>query len=395
MKYMQVSGNNNRPGRCSDDACPCGYPGAVIEYGKGYMYIPEEVVKFRMSCPTESEAQREIQNMFGGRLVFAGQKGVFSPILMCKLGALNRGINLDVAAKDAEHWWKTGNVPLRATPLAGVSVEDVEGIAVSEDNYVIDNNGIIPISDLPIGARVTDPSWEWEFRTDKNYTGSGEVKPVTWIIVAKDHYIGLGPHVTLLAEELIGRYDFDNSTNRSHKREKWGYNHWGESGSAIRGLLSWFKSSGNATRGLRPWLNSTGIHADKGFYKAFSDSFKEALLKTTLPNKEWKNGTPYSTQDYVFIPSTTELGDTEHSNTYQIGATYPCFQRAVDGTRVALFGEKTRDYWTRSPASDDGDGVRRVNTAGEFYDYIASNGFVAVRPALNLKSEILVSEIKD
>jgi hypothetical protein len=50
MEYMQVSGNNNRPGRCSDDACPCGYPGAVIEYGKGYMSIPEEVVTLIFCC---------------------------------------------------------------------------------------------------------------------------------------------------------------------------------------------------------------------------------------------------------------------------------------------------------------------------------------------------------
>jgi hypothetical protein len=400
MEYMQVSGNNNRPGRCSDDACPCGYPGAVIEYGKGYMYIPEEVVKFRISCPTESEAQLKIQSLFGGdRLVFAGQKGVFAPILICEIGAKNRGINLDVAAKDAEHWWETGKVPLRATPFAGVNVEDVEGIAVSEDNYVIDNNGTIPISDLPIGARVTDPSWEWEFRPYENYTRArrkrrflpifqqiqGEVKPVTWIIVAKNHYERLEPHVTLLTEEIISRHTFDESTNRKHKYADLGYNHWGNSGTA------------NANHGLRPWLNSTGIHSGEGFHRAFSESFKQTVLTTTVPNKEWECGSAYTTQDKVFIPSTTELGDSAHEYTYQIGAAYPYFQGTLlsgFAKREAWLGERTDTYWTRSPISSDAAAVRSVDGAGKFFFLPCVFRHIGVRPALNLKSKILVSEIK-
>lgn len=395
MEYMQVSGNNNRPGRCSDDACPCGYPGAEIEYGKGYMYIPDEVVKFRTSCPTETEAQCKIQSMFGGRLVFAGQKGVFSPILMCKLGALNRGINLEVAAKDAEHWWETGEVPLRATPLAGFSVEDVEkvkDIAVSKDIYIIDNNGSVPIGDLPIGARVTDLSWEWEFRPSENYTRArrklrflpiykqiqSEVKPVTWVIVAKNHYERLKSHVTLLTEEMISRHAFDDRINLDHKYVDLGYNHWGDSGTA------------NAKHGLRPWLNSTGIHANEGFYKTFSDSFKEALLKTTLPNKEWKNGSAYNTKDYVFIPSTSELGDIAHESTYQIGSAYPYFLGAGNAKRIV---DKTSAYWTRSPISSDASGVRNVDGAGKFFFLPCAFRHIGVRPALNMKSGILVSGI--
>jgi len=40
------------------------------------------------------------------------------PILVCEQGAKLRGLDLEVAATDAKHWWKTGFVPLRATPLA-------------------------------------------------------------------------------------------------------------------------------------------------------------------------------------------------------------------------------------------------------------------------------------
>jgi hypothetical protein len=245
--------------------------------------------------------------------------------------------------------------------------------------YKIDfENGTTPIGKLIIGARVKDTSWEWEFRTDKIYAGCGEVKPVTWIIVAKDHYGGLEPHVTLLAEEFICKYPFDNSNNRG---SNYGSNHWGDSG------------TGNATHGLRPWLNSTGIHSGEGFYRAFSDSFKGAVLTTTVPNKEWQKGTAYSIQDRVFIPSITELGDIEHSYTYQISTAYPYFQGSGAAKRVARIGGETWYYWKRSPDSTYGSVVRIVNYNGKFF-YIryASLDYLAVRPALNLKSEILVSD---
>jgi hypothetical protein len=251
--------------------------------------------------------------------------------------------------------------------------------------YKIDfEKGSIPIGDLPIGARVVDPSWVWEFRPGENYSGNGEMKPVIWIVVARDHYVGLEPHVTLLAEELIGKHPFDNSTNRDPGLlDMHGSNHWGDSGTT------------NANHGLRPWLNSTGIHSGEGFHRAFSESFKQTVLPTTMPNKEWECGSAYSTQDKVFIPSTAELGDSAHKNTYQIGTAYAIFTNAGDTKRVALHDGETWWYWTRSPASTYGILVCLVNRHGGFESNFAYYGLAAVRPALNLKSEVLVSEIKD
>jgi len=253
--------------------------------------------------------------------------------------------------------------------------------ALDADYYIDYESGTIPLSDLPIGARVVDPSWEWEYRLGINYsdkdwdgdpTPPAEVKPVTWIVVARDHYEGLDPHVTLLSDELIGRHAFDNSTHV----DDWGYNHWGESG-----------THSSADRGLRPWLNSTGIHSGEGFYRAFSESFKQAVLTT--------NGSAYSTQDNVFIPSTTELGDVEHDWTYQIGTAYPYFQGADDAKRIAKLLGETMFYWTRSSDSDYGSYVRYASNAGEFYDFCdACYSNHGVRPALNLRSDALVSEIR-
>ncbi len=252
-----------------------------------------------------------------------------------------------------------------------------------EADYVIDyERGNIPLAEVEIGARVIDPSWEWEFRTGWNYTREmgDQTKPVTWLVVAKDHYSGLDPHVTLLTEELIGRFPFDDSTDRF---SIYGSNHWGDSGTT------------NADRGLRPWLNSTGIHTGAGFYQAFTAEFERAVLTTTLPNKEWQSGSAYSTSCNVFIPSTTELRDAAHNRTYAIGTTYNYFQvqGAGNAKRVARLSGDTRWYWTRSPGSDGGGGVRCVSSAGDFSLYRAYDTYGGVRPALNLKSEILVSEI--
>ncbi len=164
---------------------------------------------------------------------------------------------------------------------AGLITAAVGGMEASR----VEASGTRTLGSLEIGDRVVDLSWEWEHRTGDDYSGSGETKPVTWIVVAKDHY-GSGSGVTILSEDLIGKYTFDNSTDRGNS--SWGYNHWGESG------------TGNATRGLRPWLNSSGIHNGEGFYRAFSADFQAVVVQVTIPNRHWEEGDDYSTQDQVF-----------------------------------------------------------------------------------------------
>ncbi len=287
--------------------------------------------------------------------------------------------------------------------------------------YFIDyENGTIPIGDLPVGTRVADLTWEWEFRQGVDYsdldwegnpTEKGAFKPVTWIIVAKNHYSevalelwrrGMDPHVTLLSsEELIGLYTFDNSTDRDHEDAEFGYSHWGDSG------------SGNATSGLRPWLNSEGLYSSEGFYEAFSDNFKSVVLYTPVPNRGWQKGEEYITEDLVFIPSTTELGDDLHTDTYSIGAAFPFFSGPDEEAAVkrrAWLGEwiYSWEYWTRSPVLNNGSDVRLVNEAGgvsgDFFNYLDSpaagalgmnmTGAYGVRPVLNIRADVFVTEIE-
>jgi len=270
---------------------------------------------------------------------------------------------------------------------------DPEAIAAAaETTYRIDYEaGAIPLADLPVGARVFDPSWEWEFRMGVNYTnydaygnptGPGEVKPVTWIVVAKNHYDTGVDHVTLLSEELIGFHAFDDSTDRG----LWGgSNHWGDSGTT------------DASRGLRPWLNSSGIHAGEGLYHVFSENFKRAVVTTSVPNREWRQGDFYDTLDEVFIPSTTELGDTEYVRTYQIGDSYTYFKEAADSRRDATIRGIGSWYWTRSTVRTLDWSLRKISSGGGFahLSHRAFNGGIGVRPVVNVKSEVMVSEIED
>lgn len=116
MKYMEVSRPRGN-GRCSDNECPCGNPGARIRRGKGYMYVSQQVADFRTDCLTEAEAMQKIRKAYGSPFIVVGLN--LGPILMCKEGAMRRGLDLAVASADAEYWWRTGLVPVRATPLAG------------------------------------------------------------------------------------------------------------------------------------------------------------------------------------------------------------------------------------------------------------------------------------
>lgn len=106
-------------GFCSDSECPCGWPGAEIPRGSGYLYISQEVVDFRRDARTVQDVQRKVQRMQQDldSIIILGQ-GVASPILVCEQSAKLRGLDLEVAAADAKYWWETGLAPLRATPLS-------------------------------------------------------------------------------------------------------------------------------------------------------------------------------------------------------------------------------------------------------------------------------------
>jgi len=122
MEYFEAdvpTGN----GLCSDNACPC--PEVSIPKGTGYIYIDQSLVDFRRQYPTLTAARKAMQEKrnedFGGGVSMFYTLG---PILVCEEGARLRGLNLEVAAADARHWWETGMAPLRATPTSDEQQEE-------------------------------------------------------------------------------------------------------------------------------------------------------------------------------------------------------------------------------------------------------------------------------
>lgn len=113
-------------GICSDNECPCS-PSTVIPRGSGYLYIEEYIVEWRRRYPRLKDANEAMGKAMLKDLSEKNKhwldagidvSGTFrtGPIFVCERGAKLRNLDLEVAAADAKHWWKTGQVPLRATP---------------------------------------------------------------------------------------------------------------------------------------------------------------------------------------------------------------------------------------------------------------------------------------
>ena len=241
-------------------------------------------------------------------------------------------------------------------------------------------SGTQTLGELNFGDRVVDKSWQWEYRTGDDYTISegDKKKPVVWIVVASEHY-GEGSGITLLAEELIAvpSVSYVNDDNRY-----WQYS------------------------GLRFWLNSVDIYNQEGFYRAFSSKFRNSLVTVDIPNIETKSPhKTYSTQDNVFVPSATELGDKKHNYSPAIGQGYAYFLEKEKSVRVAFLDNQLSWYWTRSPLTVEPDSVFYLNIVcvdneGNFsykHDESQSSPEVswpptlANRPAVNMKPETLVT----
>ena len=138
MKYFEVK-QPNGDGLCSDNSCPCGYPGAFIPRGEGYLFISQEVMNMRKDALTQKDlenkialARRNFEVKFGTKSVFLFSSGVTTPTLMCEQGAKKRTLDLEIASKDAAYWWEMGLVPLRATPTIALNTKIYYGASIED-----------------------------------------------------------------------------------------------------------------------------------------------------------------------------------------------------------------------------------------------------------------------
>jgi hypothetical protein len=165
MQYFEVPKDFVGDATCSDNDCPCGSPGAKIPPGSGYIYVSQDVVEFRRDALTAQEAKQKIALMrqkLNGHILF--EQNVITATLMCEQGARKRGLDLAVAAADAQYWWKTGLVPLRATSLAGKPTYVPRTDPVSAERLSSD------FESQPKSSSANGCAEKAKVRLDSNYT---------------------------------------------------------------------------------------------------------------------------------------------------------------------------------------------------------------------------------
>ncbi|CAN5537184.1 hypothetical protein BH10PLA1_BH10PLA1_20800 [soil metagenome] len=104
--------------RCTDRGCGCG--GSLLSPSRSYLYVSAEAAAFRVDAPSYEAAKRKIDKLkASGNVAVLGHRSQWTGLMICEMSAKRRGLNLTVANADATHWWSTGQMPLRATPMAG------------------------------------------------------------------------------------------------------------------------------------------------------------------------------------------------------------------------------------------------------------------------------------
>lgn len=109
---------------CSDNYCPCGFPGARIPRGAGYVVLSEEVIDWRKKFPTQAEwdialasIQSQTDVLVKEMMTEVLPPSGLQPILCCDQSPLLDIVDRHVSGADAQMMWKSARLPLRATPL--------------------------------------------------------------------------------------------------------------------------------------------------------------------------------------------------------------------------------------------------------------------------------------
>ncbi|MFD2867462.1 DUF6273 domain-containing protein [Kurthia populi] len=260
---------------------------------------------------------------------------------------------------------------------------------------------------LPVGAKVKD--------SQTSYNG----KPIVWQVGGHNHYAS--GQTVLVSEKIISLKAFDaiEASNTDSNRKNYGNNRYAHSN--LRQWLnsavtSWYAAQHSADApptNANVWSNYNEYDQEKGFLANFSANLRNALIPTSLTvakNTVTDGGGSETVTDKVFLLSNTEVG-LANENSIAEGKLLPLFTTA-DSSRLAyptaeavskseykdttsLTTSKAWYYWLRSPSAGYSSLVRSVYLSGALSNDNAYSGVYGVRPALNLSSDILVSDSVD
>lgn len=261
------------------------------------------------------------------------------------------------------------------------------------------------ITELPVGEKVKDPN--------SMYYG----QPITFEVLDFSHAGYPADSVTLLSEKTIMLKSFDakEPSNPNADRQNYGNNRYLHSN--IRQWLNkdaspWYQNQHAYDEPPNSSYASDNPYENEvGFLSNLSADMKAKLLNTTLTvakNTVTDGGGSEQVTDQVFLLSETEVGLGNENgiaegtpfNVFSSGATrqtYPT-QEAVDNstyTSTPLNVNEPWYWWLRTPFVDHSRSARIVYSSGTLSYSSAYSGYYGVRPALNLKSDILVSDVPD
>ena len=261
------------------------------------------------------------------------------------------------------------------------------------------------ISALPVKAKVRDAKTK--------YYGI----PIGWEIGDKNHAGYPANSTTLVAESIIKICCFDAmESDGILDRERYGNNRY-----SLANIRQWLNKSGTGWYQAqhsydRPpsnsyvWNGHNAYDAQSGFLTGFGAEMLAALLTTTLtvakPGTD--GGGSETVQDKIFLLSMAEVGLGSENGVaegtklamFSDNASRQCKPTAQavsnsEYTNSSLSASQFWYWWLRSPYSSYASYVRYVNSDGSLNDNGAYDGHGGVRPALNLSSDILVSDTPD
>lgn len=262
------------------------------------------------------------------------------------------------------------------------------------------------LSNLPVGAKIKD--------VNTKYNGEA----ITWLVGGHNHYAA--GQTALVSERIISLKAFDaiEASNTDSNRKNYGNNRY-----SVSNLRQWLNSNTSAwyaaqhsadapPSNANVYSNYNEYDAEAGFLTNFSANLRNALIATSLTtakNTVTDGGGSEVVSDRVFLLSNTEVG-LANENSVVEGKLLAMFSN--NASRVAyptteavtkseykdttnLVASKPWYYCLRSPFASHSYFPRYVNTSGSLDFNNACLGSVGVRPALNLSSDILVSDTTD
>ena len=241
---------------------------------------------------------------------------------------------------------------------------------------------------------------------------------IIWQIAAKNHQGYPAGSTTLLTEKIIDLRGFDakEPSNSNADRKSSGNNRYRDSN--VRQWLNkggspWFQKTHTADEAPTDGgMNQpTGYDTKEGFLSSFTDEELAVILDTDLTvalNTVTDGGGSETVTDKVFLLSNTEVGLANENNIVE-GGLLPLFTN--DASRISYLTQQAFDntnstskpanasaawyWWLRTPNASNSRGARCVSPAGSRDYNFAYVGNYGVRPALNLKSDLLVSDTAD